>query len=59
MRVSRERLAAESEGTGFGPEILQKVIHLLSLLERVHDHSYLRISGSSSSNSFPRCVATL
>jgi predicted nucleotidyltransferase component of viral defense system len=42
MRVSRERLAIEAEATGFRPEILEKVIHLLGLLEDLAGHPYLR-----------------
>jgi hypothetical protein len=42
MRLSRERLTAESASTGFRPEILEKVIHLLGLLEGFHSHLYLR-----------------
>ncbi len=30
MRLSRERLMAETEATGFRPEVLEKVIHLLT-----------------------------
>ena len=33
MRVSRERLHAEARTTGFRPEVLEKVIHILNLLE--------------------------
>ena len=33
MRVTAERLAVEAEATGFRPEILEKAIHLLGLLE--------------------------
>ena len=32
MSLSRERLTAESEATGFRSEVLEKVIHLLNLL---------------------------
>ena len=41
MRISAERLAAEAEATGFRPEILEKVIHLLGLLEDLRKHPYL------------------
>jgi predicted nucleotidyltransferase component of viral defense system len=41
MRISRERLAAEAAATGFRPEVLEKVIHLLSLLEGIRSHPYL------------------
>lgn len=42
MRISLERLAAEAQETGFRPEILEKVIHLLRLLETTQSHPYLR-----------------
>jgi len=42
MRISRERLAAEAENTGFRPEILEKVLHLLSLLEGLRSHPFLK-----------------
>lgn len=41
MRLSRERLAAESEATGFRPEVLEKVIHLLHLLTVLQRHPAL------------------
>ena len=42
MRISSERLAAEAASTGFRPEMLEKVIHLLGLLEGLARHPYLR-----------------
>ena len=42
MRISRDRLAAESESSGFRPEILEKAIHLLSLLEVLNSHPQLK-----------------
>jgi len=42
MRVSRERLKGESQATGFRPEVLEKVIHLLNLLEGVNRHPFLK-----------------
>lgn len=42
MRISRDRLMAESESTGFRPEILEKAIHLLSLLEMLDSHPHLK-----------------
>lgn len=42
MRISRERLRAEAETTGFRPEVLEKVIHLLNLLEGFRSHPFLR-----------------
>ena len=41
MRLSRERLTAESEATGFRPEVLEKVIHLLNLLSVFQRHPAL------------------
>lgn len=42
MRVSRERLLRESETTGFRPEVLEKVMHLLSLLTGFSRHPFLQ-----------------
>ncbi len=42
MRISLERLRAESESTGYRPDILEKVFHLLNLLERLQDHPFLK-----------------
>lgn len=41
MRLSPERLRAESEATGFRPEVLEKVIHLLNLLGCLQRHPAL------------------
>ena len=41
MRLSRERLMAESEATAFRPEVLEKVIHLLNLLTVFQRHPAL------------------
>lgn len=41
MRLSRERLMAEAETTGFRPEVLEKVIHLLNLLTVFQRHPAL------------------
>jgi len=41
MRLSRERLTAEAEATGFRPEALEKVIHLLNLLTVFQRHPAL------------------
>ena len=41
MRLSRERLMAESEATGFRPDVLEKVIHLLNLLTVFQRHPAL------------------
>ncbi len=42
MRISQERLTAEAQETGFRPEILEKVIHLLQLLETIQSHPHLQ-----------------
>lgn len=42
MRVSREKLRAEGNATGFRLEILEKVIHLFNLLEGFNSHPFLR-----------------
>src|SRR5271154_1285035 len=42
MTVSRQRLMAEATATGFRPEILEKVIHLLNLLENFRAHPFLK-----------------
>jgi len=56
MRLSIERLTAESAATGFRPEILEKVIHLLGLLEGFRSHPYLRdrlaVKGGTALNLF-------
>jgi predicted nucleotidyltransferase component of viral defense system len=42
MKVSREKLQAEAQAAGFRPEILERVFHLLNLLERFQDHPFLK-----------------
>ena len=42
MKISRERLFAEAEATGFRAEVLEKVIHLLGLLEGFRSHPFLK-----------------
>lgn len=42
MTLSRERLLTEAAATGFRPEILEKALHLLTLLERLGDHPWLK-----------------
>ncbi len=42
MKISRERLLAEAEATGFRAEILEKVIHLFGLLEGFRSHPFLK-----------------
>lgn len=42
MRISKEKLFSEAEATGFRAEVLEKVIHLLNLLEGFRSHPFLR-----------------
>jgi predicted nucleotidyltransferase component of viral defense system len=42
MKISREKLVAEAEATGFRPDILEKVAHLLGLLEALRSHPFLK-----------------
>jgi predicted nucleotidyltransferase component of viral defense system len=42
MNISRERLLAEAEATGFRAEILEKVFHLFGLLEAFRSHPFLK-----------------
>lgn len=42
MRLSFERLTAEAAATGFRPEMLEKVVNLIALLEGFAGHPYLK-----------------
>ena len=42
MRISPEILVAGAEATGFRPDVLEKVAHLLGLLEALCGHPFLR-----------------
>ena len=42
MKLSRERLQAEAQATGFRAEILEKVFHLLGLLRGFKSHPFLK-----------------
>lgn len=42
MKFSKEALLAESESTGFRPEILEKVFHLVELLSAFNGHPFLK-----------------
>lgn len=42
MKISKEKLFLEAEATGFRVEILEKVIHLLNLLEGFRSHPFLQ-----------------
>ena len=42
MRVSLEQLAVDAEATGFRADMLEKVAHLLGLLEAIQRHPFLK-----------------
>ena len=42
MKISRKKLSVEARATGFRPEVLEKVIHLLNLLEGFRSHPFLK-----------------
>ena len=42
MNISKEKLSAKAQATGFRPEVLEKVIHLLKLLEGFQSHPFLK-----------------
>ena len=42
MKISREKLTSEAQATGFRPEVMEKVIHLLNLLEGFNSHPFLK-----------------
>ena len=42
MRISHEKLTEESRISGFRPEMLEKVVHLLNLLETINSHPFLK-----------------
>ena len=42
MRISPEKLLAEAQATGFRPDVLEKVAHLLGLLDAIRSHPFLR-----------------
>lgn len=41
MKISPEKLAAEAQVTGFRPDVLEKVAHLLGLLDALRSHPFL------------------
>lgn len=57
MLVSTERLYYEAESTGFRPEILEKVIYLIHLLNRFSKDPFLKdrfvLKGGTALNLFP------
>ncbi len=42
MRISAERLSLEARASGFRPDVLEKVLQLLSLLESIRSHPFLK-----------------
>jgi predicted nucleotidyltransferase component of viral defense system len=42
MKISPEKLTAEAEATGFRPDMLEKVAHLLGLLDALRSHPFLK-----------------
>ena len=42
MKISMEKLEVEAESTGFRPDVLERVAHLLALLEALNSHPFLR-----------------
>ena len=42
MRISSESLEFEAQETGFRPEVLERVAHLLGLLDSLAAHPFLR-----------------
>jgi predicted nucleotidyltransferase component of viral defense system len=56
MNISKEKLNRVAESTGFRPEVLEKVVYLLTLLEGFRDHPFLKcrlaLKGSTALNLF-------
>jgi predicted nucleotidyltransferase component of viral defense system len=42
MKISRRRLLDQAQSTGFRPEVLEKVIQLLNLLQGFYNHPFLK-----------------
>ena len=42
MRISREKLLAESSATGFRPDVVEKAVQLLELLGALQSHPFLK-----------------
>ena len=42
VKISHEKLTAQAEATGFRPEVLEKVAHLLGLLDAINSHPFLK-----------------
>lgn len=42
MKISIEKLTSQAEATGFRPDVLEKVAHLLGLLDALNSHPFLK-----------------
>ena len=42
VRISPEKLSVQAEATGFSPDMLEKVAHLLGLLDALRSHPFLK-----------------
>ena len=42
MNISPDKLVTEAEATGFRPDLLEKVAHLLGLLDAIQSHPFLK-----------------
>ncbi|MCF7929683.1 MAG: hypothetical protein K9L68_13455 [Spirochaetales bacterium] len=42
MMLSSSEVLPVAESTGFNPEIIEKVLHLLNLLDAINSHPYLK-----------------
>jgi hypothetical protein len=40
VKISLEKLTSQAEATGFRPDVLEKVAHLLGLLEALGSHPF-------------------
>ena len=42
MKISQNKVLSEAQMTGFRPDVLEKVLQLLNLLERLDSHPFLK-----------------
>jgi len=42
MNISRQQLAKDAKASGYRPEILEKIFHLLNLLGGFQSHPFLK-----------------
>ena len=63
MKISKEKLLQESEAAGFRPEIVEKVFHLLHLLESLFSHPFLKgrlaLNGGMAAAQIMGCLSIL